>query len=178
MYTEKTPLTRAQEKFLSYFIEQDFKNSSMAYQRAYPTANDATARVQSTRYLARPNIQKRLCAKIDEVLEADKKQIEKRIKDYWVTRGLYNTADILTDDGKLKEPLSELKKKGLDIVIDGIETKPVRVGDKLAKTTKYKLADRDKALEMLSRYIQMIKQNDVSGTIVLNITPDEAEAAK
>ena len=59
--------------------------------------------------------------------------------------------------------MQELKKLGLSIVIDGIDIKPDKDG---GEHVVYKLADKDRALEMLQKYIQMIKQPDakVKGT--------------
>jgi hypothetical protein len=148
-------LTRSQEQFLNYFIEQDFKNARKAYMRAYPKASAETADVNSCRALSKTKFQSRLAEKVAEALAKDKIPIEKRIFELWAKRAFYDTTDILEKNGTLAKTMEELKAEGLSVCVDGIKTKVNAQG---ITTVEYKLADRDKAADMLSRYVQMIKE--------------------
>jgi hypothetical protein len=69
-------------------------------------------------------------------------------------RAFYDPAEIVDGKGALLHPLEELSRRGLSVCIEGIET---RINAQGIETVKVKLADRDKALEMLQQYIQMIR---------------------
>lgn len=96
-------------------------------------------------------------------LSGAKTGLEKRIMDTWLVRAFYDVADIVNEEGQLANTMQELKKLGLSAVIDGIDIKPDKDG---GEHIVYKLADKDRALEMLQKYIQMIKQPDqkIKGT--------------
>jgi phage terminase small subunit len=147
-------ITRAQRKFINFLIEQDFRNATEAYQRAFPKASEETARRNASRLLTNADIQERVGAVLAEILQRERLPLERRILDYWTKRAFYDPAEIVDGKGALLRPLEELSRRGLSVCVEGIET---RVNAQGAETTKIKLADRDRALEMLQQYIQMIK---------------------
>ena len=104
-----------------------------------------------------------LALELDMALSGAKTGLEKRIMDTWLVRAFYDVADIVNEEGQLANTMQELKKLGLSAVIDGIDIKPDKDG---GEHIVYKLADKDRALEMLQKYIQMIKQPDqkIKGT--------------
>ena len=66
----------------------------------------------------------------------------------------YDPSDILDDEGRFVAPLEELKKKGLTLAIESIET---RINAKGIKYTVVKLVDREKSRQQLGKYLQMFK---------------------
>jgi phage terminase small subunit len=149
---EKT--TRAQRRFVSFYVEQDFRNATAAYQRAFPKASYEAARRNASRLLTKADIQRHMSGVIAEALQREKITLEKRIFDVWIKRAFYDPADIVDGKGALLHSLGVLSEKGLSVCIEGIES---RINAQGVETTKVKLADRDKALEMLQQYISMIK---------------------
>jgi len=147
-------MTKAKKDFIRFYIEQDFRNATAAYMKAYPRATEESARREASRLLTNVDIQEYLAATLAEILKQDKIPLEKRILDTWIKRAFYDPAEIVDGKGALLHPLEELSKQGLSICIEGIET---RINAQGVETIKIKLADRDKALEMLQAYIAMIK---------------------
>jgi phage terminase small subunit len=147
-------ITRAQKKFIDFYIQQDFKNATEAYQRAFPKASYETARRNASRLLTNADIQKYIGTVLAGILQRERLPLERRILDYWTKRAFFDPAEIVDSKGSLLHPLEELSRLGLSVCVEGIET---RVNAQGVETIKIKLADRDKALEMLQQYIQMIK---------------------
>jgi phage terminase small subunit len=147
-------ITRAQQKFITCYIGQDFQNATAAYQRAYPKASGETARRNASRLLTNADIQEAMTSLIAEVLRRDKIPLEKRIFDVWLKRAFYDPAEIVDDKGGLLHPLEELSRRGLSVCVEGVERRTNAQG---VETIKIKLADREKALEMLQQYIHMVK---------------------
>ena len=147
-------MTKAQKSFVNYYIEADFRNATAAYLRAFPKASEETARRNASRLLTTADIQEYMAAALSEIMRREKMPIERRIFDCWTRRAFYDPAEIIDAKGALIHSLAELSVNGLSVCVEGIET---RVNSKGVETTKIKLADRDKALEMLQQYMQMIK---------------------
>jgi phage terminase small subunit len=164
-------MTKAQKNFIANYIEADFKNATAAYMGAYPDASEETARRNASRLLTNADIQKYMAAALEEIIRREKIPIERRVLDYWTRRAFYDPAEIIDAKGALLHPLAELSVSGLSVCVESIET---RVNSKGAETTKIKLADRDKALEMLQQYVQMIKPQ--THKIEIDGISDEARA--
>jgi hypothetical protein len=148
-------VTRAQKRFLDHYIEQDFKNAAGAYRKAYPEASYDTARANSARLLSKANIQEYLAAVIDGILGREKIAREKRVFDYWAKRAFYDITEIIDLKGSVKITEEELREKGLTACVDSINKKTDAQGN---ETMIYKFADRDTAVGMLQKYIQMIHE--------------------
>jgi hypothetical protein len=147
-------LVQARADFVRYFIEQDFKDATGAYQRAYSEASLETAAANSSRLLKDTKVQEALSAELEAVLKEKRRPLEKRILDTWVVRAFYDPTEILDLHGELKITEAQLRKRGLFVVIDSINKK---LNNRGQSYLEYKLADRDKALDMLRQYIQMIE---------------------
>lgn len=160
-------MTRAQKEFINFYIEADFRNATAAYLRAYPRASEETARRNASRLLTNADIQKYLSEALAGIIAREKVPLERRILDYWTRRAFYDPAEIIDGRGALLHPLTELDT--LSICVEGIET---RVNAQGIETVKVKLADRDKALEMLQQYIAMIKPQ----TQKIELISDETRA--
>jgi phage terminase small subunit len=146
-------ITRAQKRFVDFYIEQDFRNAVGAYQRAFPKASYETARRNASRLLTNADIQEYMSTVLAEIIQRERLPLERRILDYWTKRAFYDPAEIVDGKGALLHTLEELSRRGLSVCVEGIETRINAQGE----TTRVKLVDRDKALEMLQQYISMIK---------------------
>jgi hypothetical protein len=122
------------------------------------------------------------------VLSREKIPLEKRILDYWVKRAFYDITEIISINGKMKLTDKKLREKGLEVCIDSINKKVDAQGREIIT---YKFADKDKAVEMLEKYIQMIKPQiqelNIKGRMTIepkiledldNIFHEEAEGNK
>jgi phage terminase small subunit len=147
-------LTRAQKLFCLYFLENDGRNQTEAYMRAYPKASYDSARTNAARMLANANIQAEISSQIEGLLKKSKLTLEKRLFDFWMRRAFFDVKDILDYSGNFKEPIETLGEKGLSVCIDQIKAKYNGRGGKYAEVV---LADREKAADQLQKYIQMIK---------------------
>jgi hypothetical protein len=156
-------LTKQQLDFVHNFIQADFKNATQCYCNAYPESTPEAANSSAARLLASASVRTCIALQLDAMMAEAKIPLEKRIFETWMARAFYDVADIIDEGGALAHTMQELKKLGLSIVIDGIDIKPDKDG---GEHVVYKLADKDRALEMLQKYIQMIKQPDakVKGT--------------
>ena len=156
-------LTKGQLDFVHNFIQADFKNATQCYCNAYPESTRESAKSEGSRLLSSPNVRECIALELDIALGAAKTGLEKRVMDTWLVRAFYDVADIINEEGQLSHTMQELKRLGLSTVIDGIDIKPDKDG---GEHIVYKLADKDRALDMLQKYIQMIKQPDakVKGT--------------
>ena len=148
--------------FVRYYIEQDFQNATAAYKRAF-NCSDVTAKVNSCKALQRPAVREMMANELKAVLAKKRMPLEKRILDTWIARAFYDPTEIIDLNGRLAISEAKLRERGLHVCIDSINLKLNSQGDEY---TEYKLADRDKALEMLQKYIAMIKPFDanVNGT--------------
>jgi hypothetical protein len=156
-------LTKGQIDFVHNFIQADFRNATECYCNAFPDATRDVAPASASRLLSSVNVRAVIALELEMILGAAKTGLEKRIMDTWFIRAFYDVADIVDGAGRLAHTMPELKRLGLSIVIDGIDIKPDKDG---GEHIVYKLADKDRALEMLQKYIQMIKQPDqkIKGT--------------
>jgi phage terminase small subunit len=166
-------LTKAQHDFVNYFIEQDFRNASEAYRRAYPKTTVESSRREASRLLTNVDIQSLISKTIAVILEKDKIPLEKRIFDYWMKRAFYDITEIISIDGRMKLTDKKLREKGLEVCIDSINKK---VDSQGRESVIYKFADKDKAADMLQRYIQMIKEPIQESKIELSGTIDTMTA--
>lgn len=150
------------EAFVRAYIENDFKNAAGVYEKVYG-CTPKSAVVSASKLLKDPNVQALMAAELSEVMKIARIPLEKRVVDTWMRRAFYDVADIIGDDGALIHTMEELKEAGLSVCIDGIDVKPDKDG---GEHYVYKFADRDKALEMLQKYAQIIKPFDarVSGS--------------
>jgi phage terminase small subunit len=150
-------LVQARADFVRYYIEQDFRDAAAAYKRAYGEKSADVACASASRLLADVKVQEAMAAELTAVLAERRVPLEKRILDTWIIRAFYDPTEIIDLHGKLKITVAELRKKGLSVCIDSINKKMNQSGKSYIE---YKLADRDKALDMLQKYIAMIKEPD------------------
>jgi hypothetical protein len=148
-------LVQARADFVRFYIEQDFKDATGAYQRAYSEASLETAAANSSRLLKDAKVQEALAAELEAVLKDKRRPLEKRILDTWIVRAFYDPTEIINLKGELKITEAQLRKRGLQVCIDSINKK---LNNRGQSYLEYKLANRDTALDMLQKYIAMIRE--------------------
>jgi hypothetical protein len=156
--TNSPEMAQQRADFVRFYIEQDFRDATAAYQRAF-NCTPVSARTGAARLLANANIQDALSTELAAVLKEKRRPLEKRVLDTWMVRAFYDPTEILDLEGNLAISGEELRKRGLQVCIDSINKKLNAQGDEYVE---YKLADRDKALDMIQKYIQMVKPIDAS----------------
>jgi len=128
-----------------------------------------TARFQAARLLTKIMVQTEISKHIEEALDYAKLVLKKRLFDYWMRRAFYDITEIIGLDGNIKLTGEQLHEKGLDVCIDSVNKKVNSNGDTIVT---YEFADKDKAADMLQRYIQMIREPPVELTGQLKIVCD------
>jgi hypothetical protein len=171
--------------FVLYYCSREdcFLKPIEAYQKAYAKKrgseleepNYNTAATNSWKLMQHPEIKEA----IRKLLKAAQEEIDEmtryRVLQMYETLALYNPADIINKDGKLKikgEDLSELGE--LAKCVTGIVKK---VSDKGVVNYEIKLADRFKAMEGIAKYLELIRP-DVETTVnvpVMLINPKRIE---
>lgn len=146
--------------FIRFYVEQDFKNAAGAYEKAFGCTHES-AIAGASRLLKDDNVQKDLSKELQKILKEKRRPLEKRILDVWVKRAFFDPTEIVDLSGKLVITEKELRDQGLQVCIDSVNQKLNAQGDTYLE---YKFADRDKALDMLQKYIQMIKAPDMKIT--------------
>lgn len=169
---ESDNLTEKQRLFCIYYIK--YFNATKAYQKAYECAY-STARVEGHRHLANPNIN----AEIDRMKEEQTTDLKLGVRDIlqkyidiafaditdFVTFG---TSEIVQKDEYSGEPLTNEDGEPLtDYVtrihlvdsdeVDGTILTEVKEG---RDGISVKLADKMRALEMLSKYFDLLSNSD------------------
>lgn len=134
------------------------------------------SRTESSTYFAKPNIKAAIAEYLDRIIEGYKNTLHHDIIATYRARAFYKTEDILDENGNLQPNIPE----ELKCVIDGMELKPTTVGSgENAETMfvrKYTLANRDKALEMLTKYMALIKDRiELSGSVEITEHPVAAQ---
>ena len=157
---EEKELNPKQRLFCIEYLK-DFNATQAAIRSGY---SEDTARQIGSENLTKLDIQEEISKQIGLLLDQAKLPIEKQIFDYWVKRAFYDVTEIIDLNGKLKISQKKLREKGLQVCIDSINKK---VNSQGIETVVYEFANKDKAVEMLQKYISMIKEN----TLDINIKP-------
>jgi phage terminase small subunit len=145
---------------MEYLI--DFNATQAALRVGY---SKKTARFIGAENLTKPNIQAEISTQISEILKKAKIPLEKQIFDFWIKRAFYDITEIIGINGQLKIDQEQLREKGLHVCIDSINKKVNAQGMEIIT---YEFADKDKAVEMLQKYIQMIKEKvEITGGLQL-----------
>jgi len=150
---------------------KDFNATQAAVRAGY---SKDTAKEIGHENLTKPHIQTEISGQIGDLLARAKIPLEKQIYDYWVKRAFYDITEIIDVNGDIKLTERQLRKKGLHVCIDSINK---RINERGHVTVQYKFADKDKAVEMLQKYIQMIKEKiDLNAGLQLHVLPQDEAA--
>lgn len=151
-------MTEAQKRFCNEFLID--LNATKAYKVAYPNCKkDETARANGSRLLTKANIQEYVAEKMKEREQRTEVTQDMVIKEL-AKIAFFNPKNIFGDNNTLKNIVS--LDDDIASVITSVETLEEYDGygedrEKIGNTTKVKLADKMKALEMLGRHLGMFK---------------------
>ena len=151
---------------------KDFNATQAAIRSGY---SEQTAGQIGHENLKKLEIQTEISDQIAEILKQAKIPLEKQIFDYWIKRAFYDVTEIVDLKGNLKMSEKKLRERGLHVCIDSVNKK---VNERGKETITYKFADKDKAVEMLQKYIQMIQEKiDVNvGLQLFKVTQEDIDA--
>jgi phage terminase small subunit len=116
---------------------------------------EKTAAITATKLLIISNVRDEISRLLGELLREAKVPLEKKIFDYWMVRAFYDITELIDLNGNVKLTEEELREKGLYVCIDSINKKVNAQGETIIT---YKFADKDAAVEMLQKYIKMIRE--------------------
>lgn len=159
-------LTPQQIAFVGALIQIGFQRAGDAYSIAYPNCKKSSADACASRLLKNAKVASRIEQEMNSMLAEKKRFLEHEIFNFWYIRATYDPTEIINLDGTLRIDVTELRRRGLHVVIDSINRK---VSNKGEKYVEYKLADRDHAADKLNEYIHMIKPQP---TLNLNLNKD------
>ena len=152
---KKDELNEKQRLFVIEYLK-DFNATQSAIRAGY---SKKTAFTIGCENLKKPYIQAEISQQVGELLKQAKIPLEKQIFEFWMKRAFYDITEIVDLNGTLKLTEEELRAKGLHVCIDSVNKKINAQG----KTTMvYQFADKDKAVEMLQKYIQMIREQPIT----------------
>ena len=162
---KKSELNDKQRVFVSEYLK-DFNAAQAAIRSGY---SKKTAPVIGAQNLLKLNIQTEISTRVEALLEQSKIPLKKRLFDYWMRRAFYDITEIIDLDGNIKLTEEQLREKGLDVCIDSVNKKINSNGDTIIT---YEFANKDRAADMLQRYIQMIREPPMELTGQLKIVCD------
>ena len=156
-------LTYREQLFVEYYCgdRECFLNAAASYVKAFGKKNKELSESSIKSNPSRIMRNSKIKTAINKLLRARQNE-EDRLSEFQVLRLLktlsfYNPADILDKNGNITKELGELGELALCVQ----EIKRNSRGDRV-----YKLYDRTRALEMLSRYLDLIRPAE--GTLVVN----------
>jgi len=150
-------LTIKQRKFVYFYVMNDFNKIEAMKNAGYNAKNtkdkDRLYRVMVCEYLTKPNINDAIAQVCKHAIKS-KIIIEKKLFDLLWRRAIYDILTFQNSDGSFKA-LNDISESWR-CVVDGTEIK-FYGKDAQQKVIVSKLADRDKAIDKLDKYIQMTK---------------------
>jgi len=152
---KKDELNEKQRLFVIEYLK-DFNATQAAINAGY---SKKTARSIGQENLTKPDIQAEISRQVGELLKQAKIPLEKQIFEFWMKRAFYDITEIVDLNGTLKLSEQELRAKGLHVCIDSVNKK-INAQGKIMIV--YQFADKDKAVEMLQKYIQMIREQPIT----------------
>lgn len=167
--------TAQQRAFIDLLITDPEWNQTQAYQKAYPEASPAAARVNACRLLGKSHVQAYLQKRIqdrmqrleitqDEVLKDLRKIAKADIKDYLEFR-TEKTLLEHDEDGKPIYGYKQIVELKPSAEVDGQLVQEIKLSEN--GTLSFKLYDKLRAKEMLGKHLGMF--NDSAPAQVVNI---------
>lgn len=151
-------LTEKEERFCREYVCDAGLNATRAYRSAFPAVTYNAAKTEACKLLTKPYIK----ARIAEMEQERARRLEitpERVLSEIAKLAFYDPRNFFHADGRLKH-ISELEPDHA-AVIGGLETHHKVVGDGsdgLAITTKIKLPDKTRNLELLARYLKLFSE--------------------
>jgi hypothetical protein len=153
----KLKLNNREKMFVIEYCSNGFRLASAVKAAGYKekiSGDRDRADIIGARVMRKPAVKKAIADFLANAIEIAKGRLEYQLLRYYHTRAFYNPADIINEHGELIKPLNELGD--LAICVEGIQKKYHHLGDDNITTTTITLADREKAMAQLSKYIGMV----------------------
>jgi len=127
-------------------------NMFLAYKAVHKKAVASTISSRASIIAKKPEVRAFIRSYLKEILDRYKDSLHYQIIDIYRLRAFYNPLEIIDSSGELIKPLEELGE--LAKVVEGIERRPTKEGT----VTKVILSNREKSLEMLTKYMNLITE--------------------
>lgn len=173
-YLDDLGLTIRQRAFAYYYVLFDFKRKEATKAAGYKVYNtkkskeDLSFLAMGGRNLSRPNIKEAIKRVCDHSIN-DKPEVEKTLFNLIWKRATYDINTFVNSDGSFKF-LDEIPHEWV-CVIDETEVKYYGK-DAQKRVVVSKLADREKSIERLDKFINFTKE---SPGVQINVLSDEAQ---
>jgi phage terminase small subunit len=148
MAEKQKKLTAKEELFKSVYCVNGFNGTQAAIEAGY---GKKCAKETACKLLTKVNIRDAVREHLDSVIGQYKDTLHYKIINTYQKRAFYDPSKYITKDGALKMSLEDMGE--MSVIIDGIET---TINTKGYSSTKVKLANREKSLEQLTKYMQLI----------------------
>ncbi len=151
-------LTEREERFCREYACDAGLNATRAYRSAFPAVSYNAAKTEASKLLTKPYIK----ARISEMELERARRLEitpERVLSEIAKLAFYDPRSFFNDDGRLKN-ISELEPDHA-AVIGGLEMLQKNASDGsggTTVTTKIKLPDKTKNLQLLARYLKMFSE--------------------
>ncbi len=166
--SDKKELTPKELLFVNTYLTNGFNGSQAAVDVGY---SKKTAKEQAYEILTKPHIKEYIRDVLKEVVGTKKDILEKQIIDTYYKRAFYDIALFMDKEGLVD--IDKINEAGYGCIIDGVKkAKTVTTGDNFEKVENvvYDLANRDKALEQLTKYMNLISEKldlDITTKVIL-----------
>ena len=149
-YLDDLELPPRMRKFAWYYVFNGFCPSDAAVQAGYNTKNKVSLSVIASQNLNKVRIKEAIKRIIENAISIEKGTLEKKIFEAYWKRAFYDINTFQNKDGSYI-PLDKIPEADR-VVVDNVEEK-YWGKDADTKTVVLKLANRDTALDKLSKYI-------------------------
>jgi phage terminase small subunit len=144
-------LTDKQARFCEEYLK-DLNSTKAALRSGYSAK---TCRAIGCENLTKPIIQERIRKKIKQISEDNEITVERIVKEI-ASAAFSNVADLFDESGNLKD-MKELERE-VAAAISSIDISEISTAQgEIGTTTKIRLWDKLKALEMLARYMRIFE---------------------
>lgn len=148
---EPKELNHKERAFVAEYLKNGY-NATRAYIETHHGVTEETARARGCLWIAKNSIRAAIREKVDQIVAECRDTIKRRVMEIWTVRAFYDPSEIIGPDGDLVDSIESLKARGLTVCIDQFQKSLDKEGN---EHIEYKLADRDKALEQLKKFLDM-----------------------
>lgn len=163
-------LVPRQIKFVIYYVEEDWDASSAHIKAGYTAKSKGVRQAAICQLLARPDIKEAISKYTNARLESVKGTLDQKLVHTLYWRSFYDIKDFYNIDGRAKS--LDAIPEHLRICIDGIEVKYYGKDSKI-KEVYFRLADKDRNLEKLSKFSGINSTNERDFRVFLSEETEE-----
>ena len=163
-------LTPKELLFVNEYLTNGFNGTQAAITTGY---SERTAKEQAYEILTKPHIKEYIRNTLNEIIGTKKDVLEKQIIDTYYKRAFYDIAQFTNKEGEVD--IDAINEAGYGCIIDGVKkARTVTTfgeGGVKEEPAVYELADRDKALAQLTKYMQLISDKidlDIKTQVIMS----------